>query len=430
MADGIVVNPGSVLPDFSINSLEFNLKGLVVTVPLEIGNSKQLSGSPGMPVQNSFSGARLHIEDLFFSQSPSLKLSMLNLEKDPACFCLWKNQPIDASQKKMTVGASLITLALETCNSLTGRNTSRVDSGLWKCVEMKDMCLEVAMVTADGSPLIDIPPAGGVVRVGVACEQYNSSTSVEQLFFVLDLYAYFGKVSERIALAGKNKALKETKNESLQGSVMDKVPGDTAVTLSLKNLQLRFLESSSDVQGTPLVLFIGDGLSVKVSHRTLGGAMAISSNLRWERVEVDCADTNDFKHEEGSDLMLPNGKDSHQLQAVFWVHNTKINHSNRSSTVPFLDLSMVHVIPYSAQDIECHSLNVSACISGIRLGGGMSYAESLLHRFGILGPDGGPGEGLTRGLEQLSGGPLSKLFKASTLTADDLRESMNHYFSS
>ncbi|XP_057791228.1 uncharacterized protein LOC131008361 isoform X2 [Salvia miltiorrhiza] len=428
LADGIVVNPGSVLPDFSINSLLFNLKGLVVTVPLEIENPEHLSGSPGIPVQNSFSGARLHIEDLMFSQSPSLKLSLLNLEKDPACFCLWKNQPIDASQKKLAVGASLITLSLETCNGLIGRNTSRVESILWKCVEMKEICFEVAMVTADGTPLTDMPPAGGVVRVGVNCEQYNSSTSVEQLFFVLDLYAYFGKVSERIAVAGKSKSLKVTRNESLQGSIMDKVPGDTAVTLSLKNLQLKFLDSSSDTQGAPLVLFIGDGLSVKVSHRTLGGAMAISSTLRWERVEVDCADTvNDFQLEKGSDSMLPNtknlnGEDNHQLRAVFWVQNTKVYQSNHNTTVPFLDISVVHVIPYSAQDIECHSLNVSACIAGIRLGGGMSYAESLLHRFGILSADGGPGEGLTRGLEQLSGGPLSKLFKASPVTVDDLRE--------
>ncbi|XP_042060156.1 uncharacterized protein LOC121804614 isoform X1 [Salvia splendens] len=427
LADGIVVNPGSVLPDFSINSLLFNLKGLVVTVPLEIGNPEQLSGSPNISVHNSFSGARLHIENLMFSQSPSLKLSLLNIEKDPACFCLWKSQPIDASQKKLTAGASSITLSLETCNGFIGRNTARVDSSLWKCVEMKDICFEVAMVTADGTPLTDMPPAGGVVRVGVNCEQYNSSTSVEQLFFVLDLYAYFGKVSERIAVAGKSKSLEETRNDSLQGSIMDKVPGDTAVTLSLKNLQLRFLESSSDTQGTPLVLFIGDGLSVKVSHRTLGGAMAISSTLRWERVEVDCADTaNDFQLEKGSELMLPdknlNGRDCYQLRAVFWVQNTKIYQSNRNMTVPFLDISVTHVIPYSAQDIECHSLRVLACIAGIRLGGGMSYAESLLHRFGIFGADGGPGEGLTRGLEQLSGGPLSILFKASPVTVDDLRE--------
>ncbi|KAK6154398.1 hypothetical protein DH2020_008646 [Rehmannia glutinosa] len=428
LADGIVVNPGSVLPEQSINSLLFNLNGLDVTIPLEMEKPEQSSRSCNMPLQSSFAGARLHIENLMLSQSPSLKLSLLNLEKDPACFCLWENQPIDASQKKLSAGASLISLSLETCNNLIGRDKSRVESGLWKCVEIKDIRLELAMVTADGSPLTSIPPPGGVVRVGVACQQYLSNTSVEQLFFVLDLYAYFGTVSERIAVVGKNKTMMGTRNESLGGNIMEKAPGDTAVTLAVKDLQLRFLESSADTQGIPLVRFMGDDLFIKVSHRTLGGAIAISSTLWWERVEVDCTDTvNDFRNANGSDLTLSKngdleGKEYGQLRAVFWVQNSRIYQSNRYTTVPFLDISMVHVIPYSAQDIECHSLNVSACIAGIRLGGGMNYAESLLHRFGILGPDGGPGEGLTRGLEHLSGGPLSKLFKASPLIMDGLRE--------
>jgi hypothetical protein len=45
------------------------------------------------------------------------------------------------------------------------------------------------------------------------------------------------------------------------------------------------------------------------------------------------------------------------------------------------------------QGMECHSLNAPAKVSGVRLRGGMSYIESLLHHFGILGPDGGPREG-------------------------------------
>ncbi|KAL0302072.1 UNVERIFIED_CONTAM: hypothetical protein Sradi_6484000 [Sesamum radiatum] len=382
-----------------------------------------------MPFPSSFAGARLRVEDLTFSQSPSLELRFLNLEKDPACFCLWENQPVDASQKKLTAGASLISLSLETCNDLIGRGSSCNESGLWRCIEVKDMCLEVAMVTPDGSPLTNIPPPGGVVRVGLACEQYVSNTSVEQLFFVLDLYAYLGTVSERMAVGEKNKNLKEANTESLGGNIMENIPGDTAVTLAVKELQLRFVESTSDSQDTPLVRFMGDDLSIRVGHRTLGGAIAISSAVRWERVEVDCTDTvNDFRHENGSNLTLTqsgdvDGKECRQLRAVFWVQNSKIYQSNRkTATVPFLDISMVHVIPYSAQDVECHSLNVSACIAGVRLGGGMSYAESLLHRFGILGPDGGPGEGLTRGLEHLSGGPLSKLFKASPLMMNGLGE--------
>ncbi|KAL6538410.1 hypothetical protein OROGR_012398 [Orobanche gracilis] len=430
LADGIVVNPGAVLPDYSIDSLVLNLKSFDVTIPLERERPEQSSRSCNMPLESSFTGARLHIEDLMLSQSPSLKLCLLNLEKDPACFCLWENQPVDASQKKLTARASLINLSLETCNNLTGKDRSQAGSGLWRCVEMKEVCLEVAMVTADGSPLKNIPPPGGIVRVGVACQQYLSNTSVEQLFFVLDLYAYFAAISERIAVVGKNKTLKGTRNESFSGNIMEKIPADTAVTLAVEDLQLRFLEysSSSDTHGIPLVCFMGDDLFVKVSHRTFGGAMAISSTLRWERVEVDCTDTvNDSINSNGPNLALSeslhlNGKEMGQLRAVFWVQNSRIYQSNRYTTVPFLDISMVHVIPYSAQDIECHSLNVSACIAGIRLGGGMNYAESLLHRFGIFGPDGGPGKGLTRGLEHLLDGPLSKLFKASPLVMDGLGE--------
>ncbi|KAF5781080.1 putative UHRF1-binding protein [Helianthus annuus] len=393
LADGILVNHGDISPDFSISSLEFKVKGLDITVPLVN--------------ESSFTGARLHIENLYFQDSPSLRLKLLNLDKDPACFCLWKGQPIDSSQRKWTAGASLINMSLETHNNNNSKkvNGSRSHcSEFWRCVEMKDVCVQVAMVTADGSPLTDVPPPGGVVRVGVACEQYLSNTSVEQLFFVLDLYTYFGTVSEKLAKVGKDKRKKSVKRELSDGSLIEKVPGDTAVSLSVKDLMLTFLESSSlDIQGMPLVQFIGDDLFMEVTHRTLGGAMAISSTLRWDRVQVDCTETEE--NSINANGVMPN--DYHKLRAVFWVQNGR--------DFPFLDLRMVHVIPYNARDTECHSLSVSACIAGVRLAGGMNYAEALLHRFGILGPDGGPGVGLSKGLEHLSSGPFSKLFKASPL---------------
>ncbi|XP_052178315.1 uncharacterized protein LOC127792050 isoform X2 [Diospyros lotus] len=434
LADGIVVNPGTVLPDFSVNSLKLNLVGLDITVPLDMQNPMSPVADGSTNFQSSFSGARLHIEHLFFSESPSLELKLLNLEKDPACFCLWEDQPIDASQKKWTTGASLISLSLETCDDSTGLPVHLdSSSGLWRCVDLKDACIEVAMVTADGSPLKSVPPPGGLVRVGVASEQYLSNTSVEQLFFVLDLYAYFGRVSEKIAIIGKSSRLKKTKNELSDGKLMEKVPSDTAVSLAVRNLQLRFMESSSvDIQGMPLVQFLGDNLFVKVTHRTLGGAIAISSSLRWESVQVDCADTEGNvadgngtlpNHTENGVLRAGNG--CPQLRTVFWVQKRLKRLSNGSTPlVPFLDISMVHIVPFSAQDMECHSLSLSACVAGVRLGGGMNYAEALLHRFGILGPDGGPGEGLTKGLENLSAGPLSKLFKASPLTVNELQETM------
>lgn len=427
LADGVVVNPGVVLPDFSVNYFIFILKELDISVPLD---PVQLSNSTGNGdgVSNSFAGARLYIENLFFSESPLLKLRLLSLEKDPACFCLWEGQPVDASQKKWTARASQLSLSLETHTGLIGLQSSLDSvSGLWRCVELIDACVEVAMVTADGSPLIDVPPPGGIMRVGVACEQFLSNTSVEQLFFVLDLYAYFGKVSEKIVLVGKNTRPK--RNESSSGRLMDKVPSDAGVSLAVKNLQLRFLESSSmNIQGMPLVQFIGNDLFIRVTHRTLGGAIAVSSTLCWDNIEIDCVDTEgNLAHENGTVLtskdngVLLSGNGHPQLKAVLWVYKGR---NRQLSADPFLDISVVHVIPLNAVDAECHSLNVSACISGIRLGGGMNYTEALLHRFGILGPDGGPGKGLSKGLDNLQAGPLSKLFKTSPLIIDGSEDGM------
>lgn len=430
LADGIVVNPGAVLSDFSINSLTFNLKGLDITVPLDTGTRNHTVPGENNVCHSLFGGARLHIEDFSLSESPTLKLGLLNLEKDPACYCLWEDQPIDGSQKKWIAGASVISLSLQTCNDATGlQNSLALSSNLWRCVELKGACLEVAMATADGSPLTNVPPPGGIVRVGVACQQYLSNTSVEQLFFVLDFYTYFGRVSEKIAKAGRFNSQEEVSHKSSGQSLSEKVPGDTAVCLVVNDLHLRFLESSAaDISGMPLVQFIGKGLSIKVTHRTLGGAMAISSSLLWEGVEVDCADTlSSLPRENGlawtsnqNGQLVENGR---QLRSVFWVQNRKIYQRNGNFvSVPFLDIKMVQVIPYKTQDMECHSLNVSACIAGVRLGGGMNYTEALLHRFGILGPDGGPGEGLTKGLEHLSAGPLSKLLKATPLTLDEHKD--------
>ncbi|GLU23557.1 hypothetical protein SLE2022_395530 [Rubroshorea leprosula] len=411
LADGIVVNPGAVLPDSSVNSLVFTLKDLDISVPLDTTKLDNPSSKRNLTVEKSLAGARLHIEKLFFSESPSLKLKLLNLEKDPACFCLWEGQPIDASQKKWTAGASQLSLYLETSASLTGlQSYAGRTSGLWRCVEVKDASGEVAMVSADGNPSRIVPHTGGVVRVWIACHQYLSNTSVEQLFFCLgSLYI-------------------------LCQSLMGKVPSDTAVSLTVNDLQLRFLESSSsfNIHEMPLVQFIGRDLFIKVTHRTLGGAIAVSSTLFWEWIEVDCLDNGGnlvnenqtmLDSVENGSLVTLNGYPP--LRPVFWVDNKKKHQSNgKAFVIPFLDISIVHVIPFNEQDKECHSLMVSASISGVRLGGGMNYTEAWLHRFGILGPDGGPGEGLSKGLENLSAGPLAKLLKPSALI-DDLAKGGN-----
>ncbi|KAJ9568087.1 hypothetical protein OSB04_004053 [Centaurea solstitialis] len=242
LADGIVVDPGDILPDFSINSLEFTMKKLEFTVPLEARKPKHPINYDH-PKYSSFSSARLHIDDIYLSESPSLRLGLLNLDMDAACYCMWEGQPIDASQRKWTAGASLIGMSLETCNNNpTGANSSRVHSPeLWRCVEVKGICIQVAMVTADGSPLVHVPPHGGVVRVGVAFEQYLSNTSVEQLFFVLDLYAYIDNVRDKMGKVRKGRAMKVVKSKSSdRDGFSERVPADAAISLAIRNLKLTF----------------------------------------------------------------------------------------------------------------------------------------------------------------------------------------------
>ncbi|KAI4390105.1 hypothetical protein MLD38_002253 [Melastoma candidum] len=390
LADGIVVNPGDIRTDTSVNSLFFMLKELDLTVPLEL----------------------------------------LKLEKDPACFCLWPDQPVDASQKKWSAEVSMLTLSLESPSMFNGAerfNDQTVNQ--LECIVIKDASIQAAMFTSDGKPIKEVPPPGGIVRIGVSFQQYLSNTSLEQLFFVLDFYAYVGKVVDKIALAGKKGRSKTDQDVATAGRLLDKVPSDTAASLRVSYLQLRFLESSPLVTAIiPLAQFIGEDFSMKVLHRTLGGAMVVSSNLRWERVQIDCVDTRtniELKNDLGLSVdnhHLATGDDIAQLKAILWT-STKYNieSNGRKRSLPFIDLSMVQVIPFSEQDAESHRLDVSASISGVRLSGGMTFAESLLHRFGIFGPDGGPGEGLLKGLDNLSSGPLAKLFKPSEVVKANVK---------
>ncbi|GJN01667.1 hypothetical protein PR202_ga18948 [Eleusine coracana subsp. coracana] len=418
LADGVVPNRSAILPDSSINSLTFLLKELDLSVPLDAEEITRCSGTNNTCPQ-SFSGARLHVEDLYFCQSPSAKCPLLNLERDPACFLLWAYQPIDASQMKWATRASHLSLSLETSSSSNEQRTVKDSSAnLWKCIELDDIRFEAAMVTSDGSPLLDLPPPEGVVRIGVAFQQFTSNTSVEQLFFVLGFYTYFGQIGERISKVSKGN--RSGTSKPLADKIENKLPSDTAVSLTMNSLQLNFLESLSPInRHIPLVQFGGEDLFLKVSHRTLGGAFAVTTKVTWKTVSVNCLEGESATiHENGTSVTGGHNIVVHEnghpkMRAVFWVdHRCK----HQAKEAQFIDINITHVMPYDMRDMECHSLNVSAKVSGVRLGGGMSYTESLLHRFGILGPDGGPGEGLLRGLKDLSSGPLAKLFKSSHLT--------------
>ena len=84
-----------VLPDTSLNAMYFSLKELDLTVPL---NTALLDEDEAE--ESSFTGARLHVEGFMVAQSPYLNFKLLNLDKDAACFAMWKGQPVDSSQQR------------------------------------------------------------------------------------------------------------------------------------------------------------------------------------------------------------------------------------------------------------------------------------------------------------------------------------------
>ena len=399
LADGIVVERGVVTPTTSVESVYFTLKQLDLMIPMEGGVFRDVSN-------DEFKGARLHVKDFIFIQSPSLNLKTLDLEKDPACFMLWQGQPVDASQRKWVMRAMHMEVALEmgdfdVSNGQPARDWS---SSLWSCVEMSEPCIEMAMVTGDGDPILTIPPPGGIVRFGVYCKKLTSNTSVEQLFFVLKMYEYLGKVNESVVKVMKSsKKVKpcdslsrasSVKSLNSLGSILEMAPSDTAVCLGLGILELKFLESIAGhrgTQGLPLVQVSGSEIRLKVTHRTLGGAIAIMSKLTWQDALVECVETKNMS----AFSFGPTSVQESTMRPVFWISNGKYESicngksSNPNEKPLFLDVDVTNVIPYRPEDAECHSLRIITKISGIRLGGGMLYSETLLHRFGVLGPDGG-----------------------------------------
>lgn len=448
IADGIAVEPGVVLPDTSLNAFYFNLKEFDATVPLRAGDNEKSTG-------NGFTGARLHVEGFVVAQSPFLTYRLLQLDKDPACFGFWKGQPIDASQQRWVLRASQLSIALETdnCDDLAQSfNFDDWASGLWICVEMRDPSVEIAMASQDGSVLVAIPPPGGIVRVGVSCRNYISNTSSEQLLFILKMYAYMIKASE--TLVGGSKASNVSRETDARGSAEGKLekidsinmlskyaPADTAITLVLDAVELKLLESipgEVTVEGPLLVRIISGGIRLAVGHRVFGGAAEISSSLVWKDITVECVETElscpildpletpqhngalkgslGFRQslaEDGGSLTEPVIPD---MRAVFWIGEQRGSMQqskgglDNPNVPPFLDVNVTNFIPYESTG-DSHSLRVCGKVSGIRLGGGMVYNEALLHRFGVLGPDGGPGEEVKKLLQALSSGPLADLFK-------------------
>ncbi|RYR53272.1 hypothetical protein Ahy_A06g028286 [Arachis hypogaea] len=79
LADRSIVNSGDILPDSSVNSLFFTLSvsGLDLMVLLDKAQLDISKSNTDNVIQTSFAGARLHIEDFSYIDSPSMKLRIL-----------------------------------------------------------------------------------------------------------------------------------------------------------------------------------------------------------------------------------------------------------------------------------------------------------------------------------------------------------------
>ncbi|KAL3677521.1 hypothetical protein R1sor_027469 [Riccia sorocarpa] len=444
LADGVTVKKGVVTPETALSALYFNLKEFDLTVPLK-SKSKQSDAEEHEDDFGGFTGARLHVEGFMVAQSPFLGFRILDLDSDPACYPFWKGQPVDSSQQRWVMRATHISLALETgsCDDSAQNSSADWDTGLWRCVVLAEPCLEAAMVTGDGKPLVNIPPAGGIVRLGVSCKSYISNASSEQLLFVLRMYGYMMEVSQTLLRVSKGDETLESSHGAEKKHASSRrhlktsgkkhhsfakiAPDDSAVILRLASLELKVLESVPGqvaVEGPPLVQIFIRGISLKATHRTLSAAAEISSALCFQDVRVECVETDLASPVASSMLMNGSVQEKHSsMRSVLWIGDERGSMARVESSVtgvnprgkrtPFLDVTVVNMIPLRKEEIDCHSLKVAAKIAGLRLGGGMVYTEALLHRFGVLQPDGSPGEVVKKVMATLSNGPLADLMRPS-----------------
>ncbi|GBG85324.1 hypothetical protein CBR_g39891 [Chara braunii] len=542
LSDGAMDAPVKVVKEPILKSIQIHLEELDITLPLkDTGPSDAQQPAAGRQArqrgrgvegkgQSGFTGAQLYIDGLSLIHDPSLKYRVLQMDKDAACYLFWEGQPADNSQWRFAITAVSISAALETgrCDDL-GSNVGERTSGLWRCLEVQNPCVEVAMATQDGSPITVIPPPGGVLRVGFKCQQLMSNTSREQLLFALRMILHMGKVTKKFMKIGKilrkkvrvespvdvRQVLEEAAEQrfdedededydddewdldgSSDGSATDSragsdnksigcarssssmprnaggvdgvgelataIPGDSGVTILVEAVEMRLLESVPGqiaIEGPLLGRVMAAGLGAQAKFRSLEGAAAITWNVMWRDIRVELVDTEstgasdrdaDLRALEREGLSSEGivkflnwgiagdkksrsrhgsrgSRDSGALEvvdkprqppmrAVFW---TKGKDGEEESSAfgqefegrqPLLEASMVHVIPYVDTGSRS-SVEGKVQVTGVRVGGGMEYNEALLHRFGVLDEDGGPGEAVKRILKILSKKQFSEFLR-------------------
>ncbi|GJP37722.1 hypothetical protein CLOM_g22146 [Closterium sp. NIES-68] len=458
-----------------------------------------------------FTGARVQVAGFSAMLDAFMPFDLLNVERDAACFALWPGQPVDAGQLRLAVWADLLSVSLDVGGGQgddwgvargirRGERGGGDDDDAWasspvsyegqsrlaaaatqqlQCVCIKDPRLELAMLSHDGKPIMRMPPPGGTFRLGVASQEVTCNTSRVQLLFVLRMADYLTRVSRALVKVGKGNqrvtdpskglsalvdaATATTPTSSAGGgsaaaSALSELaalaPGDSAVSLAVDALNLRMLESGATGgtdggdEGAVLSQLVGRGMTMKVTHQSLGGAAATSSSITWQSIRVECVETEEVAGgpapppAPGPDSpATPTAGAAPRMRAVLWsgdgdsdmdalartgtmsapdpssAAGLALPRSPSSSgpAVPFLHVAVLHVLPYDSSDAASHSLTVEAKVGGVRLSGGWSYNEALLRRFGVLdGSTGGPGAHVVQLLDVVERSEALRLLLASS----------------
>ncbi|KAG0566404.1 hypothetical protein KC19_7G061500 [Ceratodon purpureus] len=304
IAESVVLESAVKLPDRSLHAMYLTLKEFDLTIPVnEALMDESEKGGP-------FTGIRIHIAGFMVANSPFLTFRVLNLDNDSACSSIWKGQPAESNHQRWVVRASNAAIALETesLDDSTQKN-SYVETDwaatLRHCVETTDLGFEAALLSGDGQPLMTFLPSGGIVRLGLSCKQCVAHMSQEQYSYVLKLYGLAGRAGEALYEMSKSITRKEIAMNFESNKLLDMVPADTAVILSVNSLELKLLATvpgrvSED--GPTLAKLLSWGVLLSVTHKKLAGAAMITSKVDWQDIRIECLESESAASDRGTPL--------------------------------------------------------------------------------------------------------------------------------
>lgn len=348
---------------------------------------------------------------------------------------------------------------------------------LWHCVEMSDLSAEAAMISGDGQPLMTFLPPGGIVRFGLSCKKCVAYMTYEQYSFVLKMYRLSGRALEALNEMSKSFTSKDVQmsfGETSSKTLLDRVPADTVVVLSLSSLDFRLLATVPGrigKKGPTLAKLISWEIFLSVTHKKLAGAAILKSQLKWLDIQIECVDFETYQLEReysskqvvkshvSSTESFPKSPDSSDLSSTSSSRASSMNREpagfpdketsleeqasvesasyilcpviwigrDRGSMVPvernvgengftapktpFMDVNIEMLITHGNQETDGCKLQVIARVGGVRLGGSMCQVEFLLQKHRFVGTRGEPGPNIKKLIKFFSDGPIANILK-------------------